>query len=124
MEEGYEKCPKCKGYGKIEYVYLQVGIILQNLASLQKGNAVDALNHSACQIRLICPFCEGDGKVDWIKWAMRKSLGKPYSKLEGCLDIFLDQIPVNQWFYNPPNRNGLELIDDLSEYSNPENIIS
>ena len=54
---------------------------------------------------------------------MRKNFSQTFSKLEGCLDIFLDQIPAEQWYYNPPDRNGLEIIDDLSEYSNPENII-
>jgi len=123
MEEGYKKCPKCKGNGKNEYVYFQIETILQNLSFLKNGNAIDTLNCSARRIRLICPFCQGAGKVDWIAWAMRKNFSKPFSKLEGCLDIFLDQLPANQWFSNPPDRNGFELIDDLSKYSNPENII-
>jgi hypothetical protein len=123
MEEGYKKCPKCEGKGKHEYVYSQIGTILQNLASLKKGNAIDTLNCSARRIRLICPFCEGDGKVDWVKWAMRKNFSKPFSKLEGCLDILLDELWANLLYSNPPDRNGIERIDDISEYSNPENII-
>lgn len=123
MEEGYKKCPKCKGSGKKDYVYFQVGTILDNLASLKKGNSIDTLNCSARQIRLICPFCQGAGKVDWIEWAARKNFSKPFSKLEGCLDILLDELWANLLYSNPPDRNGIERIDDISEYSNPENII-
>jgi len=123
MEEGYKKCPKCGGNGKREYVYSQIGTILQNLASLKKGKTFDTLTRSARQIRIICPFCKGAGKVDWIKRATPKNYSKPFSKLEGCLDIFLNQPPVNFWVSNPHDRNGLELIDDISEYSNPENMI-
>jgi hypothetical protein len=123
MEEGYKKCPKCDGNGKQEYVYFQIGAILENLASLKKGKTIDNLTSSERQIRIICPFCEGTGKVDWISWARRKSYSKPFSKLEGCLDILLDELRVHLWYSNPPDRNGEELIDDISEYSNPENII-
>ena len=123
MEKGYKKCPKCKGKGKSEYVYFQIGTILQNLASLKNGNSIETLNHSARLIRLICPFCRGSGRVDWVEWAMRKNFSRPFSKLEGCLDIFLDELPVYLWYSNPPDRNGIELIDDISAYSNPENII-
>lgn len=54
---------------------------------------------------------------------MRKSYSKPFSKLEGCLDILFAELRVHLWWSNPPDRNGIELIDDVSEYSNPENII-
>jgi hypothetical protein len=123
MEEGYKKCPKCEGNGKHEYVYFQIGAILQNLASLKNGNAINPLNNSTKQLRVICPFCKGDGKVDWVEWASRKNFSKPFSNLEGCLDILLDVLPVVLWPSNPPNRNGIERIDDISEYSNPERII-
>jgi len=80
MEEGYKKCTKCEGKGKQEYVYFQVGTILDNLASLKNGNSIESLNHSARQIRLICPLCKGTGKVDWVEWARRKNFSKPFSK--------------------------------------------
>ena len=123
MEEGYKKCPKCEGNGKHEYVYFLIGAILQNLASLKKGNVINPLNYSTEKIRIICPFCKGAGKVDWVEWAARKNFSKPFSKLEGCLDIFFDQLPVYLWSSNLPDRNGIERIDDISEYSNPEKII-
>jgi hypothetical protein len=124
MEEGYKRCPKCEGNGKHEYVYFQIGNILKNLASLKKGNGIDTLHYSAQQLRIICPFCEGSGKVDWINWATRKNYSKPFSKLEGCLDILLDELPIYLWNSNPPDRNGIETIDDISAYSNPEKIIN
>ena len=123
MEEGYKKCPKCGGNGKHEYVYYAIGAILDNLASLKKGKTINPLNYSTNKLRVICPFCQGTGKVDWINWAMRKNYSKPFSKLEGCLDILLDVLPVALWPSNPPDRNGIEHIDDISEYSNPERII-
>ena len=123
MEEGYKKCPKCVGNGRHEYVYFQIGTILQNLASFKKGNAMNTLEYSARQIRIVCPFCKGAGKVDWIEWATRKNYSKPFSKLEGCLDLLLDELRVHLWSSNPPDLNRIELIDDISAYSNPENII-
>jgi hypothetical protein len=123
MEEGYKKCPKCGGNGKHEYVYYAIGAILDNLASLKKGKTINPLNYSTNKLRVICPFCKGAGKVDWVEWARRKNFSKPFSKLEGCLDILLDVLPVALWPSNPPDRNGIERIDDISEYSNPERII-
>ena len=123
MEEKFIKCPKCEGAGKKGYIYFHVGDILENLSLLKKGNAIETLDHSARLIRIICPLCEGHGEVDWISWPIRQNFNKPFSSLEGCLDIFLDLIPVYQWFSNPPDRNGLEIFNDLSEYSNPEKII-
>jgi hypothetical protein len=123
MEEGYKKCPKCEGNGKHEFVYSQIGNILKNLASLKKGNGIDTLHYSARQLIIICPFCKGAGKVDWIEWATRKNFSKPFSKLEGCLDILLSELPVYLWHSNLPNRNRIEIIDDISAYSNPEKII-
>ena len=123
MDEGFKKCPKCQGDGKKEYVYSLIGIILRNFALLKEGDSIDNLICSKRKIRLICPFCEGNGTVDWVKWPMRQNFNNPFSNLEGCLDIFLNQIPVKQWYFNPPDRNGCKIIDDLSEYSNPEKII-
>ena len=123
MEDGLKKCPKCDGSGKKEYIYFQIGTVIENLSLLKKGKAIQSLSYSARQIRIICPFCDGTGTVDWINWARRQNFNKPFSNLEGCLDIFLDRYPFYQCYNMPLERNGVEIIDDLSEYSNPEKII-
>ena len=58
MEEGYKKCPKCDGNGKHEYVYYQIGAILDNLASLKNGKAIDHFELLGTTIKNYMPFLQ------------------------------------------------------------------
>jgi hypothetical protein len=99
MEPGYEICPKCDGKGVMRYKVWESRRVLLSLSGPKVGR--QRVAGGMWIARIICPGCDGSGKIDWVTKATRgPTLSKPFDKLEGNMDIYYMQA-VESW---PRNR--------------------
>ena len=96
MEPGFEVCPKCNGKGIMKCKVWDSRSIVWNLFRVKKIREEKRLGYNR-MIEIICPGCDGSGKIAWTEKATRgETLIRPFGKLEGNMDIYHFQA-ANLW---------------------------
>lgn len=103
MEEGFEKCPKCKGQGKIRYRLWDTHSIIGYLIAYKRGACLDDTIYHLKLIKILCPLCNGDGIYDWVKVATQSDVAKAFKIASGNMDIYYLKC-VDKWFPNPTHQ--------------------
>jgi len=103
MEEGLEKCPKCKGQGKIRYRLWDTHSIIGHLIAYKRGECLDETIFYLKLIKISCPLCRGDGIYDWIKVTTQFDVAKAFKIASGNMDIYYLKC-VDKWFPNATHQ--------------------
>jgi hypothetical protein len=120
-EEVNTVCPKCGGQGSKRYRLWDSKIILHNLIYLKKKVALEELGWSMFVIKIKCPICDGDGKLDWIRKATKGENHIPFRNHRGFMELYWAKA-VTQW----PVQNGTHdwcIIKDFPLYQYPDKLI-
>jgi hypothetical protein len=109
-KDGLYLCPKCTGKGKMVYSAYDVPDIIRTLYFLKKSSnktkpklggyiSFGLRSYIVHRVTLLCPICEGKGKIDWIVNTRVGVNVKKFNKYFGCFS------PIWSWCDN----NGLTL---------------
>lgn len=120
MEEGSEKCPKCKGQGKVRYRLWDTHFIIGYLIAHKKGEYLDKIFFQLKLIKISCPLCRGDGIYVWVKVATQSEVAKEFEIASGNMDIYLLKC-VDKWFPNATHQVKYIKVNMISRQ--PEKII-
>jgi len=115
-----EKCPKCKGQGKIRYRVWDSHSIIGHFIAYKRSRNLDQSYLNLKLLKIVCPLCGGDGLYDWIKNARRKNIIKDFKILTGNMDIYFGKC-LNKWIPNPTHQ--MQWIRVYGMFRDPEKLI-
>ena len=115
-----EKCPKCKGQGKIRYRVWDSHSIIGHLIAYKRGHNIDQAFLNLLLLKILCPLCGGDGIYDWVRATTRGDINKNFEILTGNMDIYFAKC-LNKWIPNPTHQT--EWIKVYGMFRNPEKLI-
>jgi hypothetical protein len=120
MKIGIEKCPKCKGQGKIRYRVWDSHSIIGHFIAYKRGYNLDEAGLNLELLKILCPLCGGDGNYDWIMNAMRRDVLKDFKFVTGNMDIYFAKC-LNKWVPNPTHQTKWIKVNRM--FINPEKLI-
>ena len=115
-----EKCPKCKGQGKIRYRVWDSHSIIGHFIAYKRGDNLDEAFLNLQLLKILCPLCDGDGVYDWIRAATRKDVIKDFEILTGNMDIYFAKC-LNRWIPNPTHKTRWIKVKGM--FRDPEKLI-